>query len=65
MEVKQTEGYRKLVSQRVFHSVPIHYSNEKKTQKIINEIILPHVISVREELKLSSNFPTILVIDVF
>ena len=40
---------------------PRHYSNEKETQKIINEIILPRVKSVREELKLSFNFPAVLV----
>ena len=44
---------------------PKYYSNEKETQKIINEITLPRVKFVREELKLSSNFPAFLVMDVF
>ena len=44
---------------------PKHYSNEKETQKIINEITLPRVKFVREELKLSSNFPAFLVMVVF
>ena len=41
------------------------YSNEKERQKIITEIISPRVKSVTEELKLSSNFPAVLVMDVF
>ena len=44
---------------------PKHYSNEKETQKIINEIILTRIKSVREELKLLSNFPALLPMDVF
>ena len=44
---------------------PKHYRNKKETQKVINEIISPRVKSVREELKLSSNFPALLVMDVF
>ena len=68
MGTKQIEAYRKLIFQRVFYSVSIrgrHYTNEKETQKIINEIILPRVNSARKELKLSSNFPALLVMDVF
>ena len=44
---------------------PKHYINEKETKKIINEIILPSVKSVREELKLLSSFLALLVMDVF
>ena len=44
---------------------PKHYNNEKETQNITNEITLPRVKSVRGELKLSSNFPAVLVMDVF
>ena len=44
---------------------PKHYSNEKETKKIINETILPPVKSVSKQLKLLSNFPALLVIDVF
>ena len=66
MGVKQIEAYRKLISQRVFHSVLIQsITATRKKQKIINEIILPRVKYVREELKLSSNFPALLVMDVF
>ena len=42
-----------------------HYRNKKETQKVINEIISPRVKSAREELKLSSNFSALLVMDVF
>ena len=41
-----------------------HYSHEIE-QKIINEIILPHIKSVRKELKLLFNSPALLVVDVF
>ena len=44
---------------------PKHYNNGKETQNITNEITLPLVKSVRGELKLSSNFPAVLVMDVF
>ena len=44
---------------------PKRYSNKKVTQKIIDEIILPRAKYVREELKLSSNFPALSVMDVF
>jgi hypothetical protein len=44
---------------------PKHYSNEEETKKIIHDIILPHVNSVRNELKLSADFPALLVMDVF
>ena len=44
---------------------PTHYSNEKERHKIIDEIILSRVKSVREELGLASTFPVLLVMDVF
>ena len=44
---------------------PKHYSHEKETQKFIKEIILPCVKYVSKEPKLSSNFPALLIMDVF
>ena len=54
-----------MIAKRVFHSPIRSITAIKEPQKIINEIILPLVKYVREELKLSSNFPALLVIDVF
>ena len=44
---------------------PKHYSNEGETKKIIIDIILPRVESVRETLHLSDDFPALLIMDVF
>lgn len=44
---------------------PKHYSNEEETKKIILDIIVPHINSVKKNLQLPESFPSLLIMDVF
>ena len=44
---------------------PKHFSNTEESIKVINEVIVPYVTSKRKELKLPSNSPALLFLDVF
>ena len=44
---------------------PEHFSNTEESIKVINEVIVPYVTSKRKELKLPSNSPALLILDVF
>ena len=46
-------------------SNPKHFSNTEESIKVINEVIVPYVTSKRKELKLPSNSPALLILDVF
>lgn len=44
---------------------PKHYSNEEKSIKLLNEIIIPYLKKERNSLGLEKNHPTLLIMDVF
>ena len=42
-----------------------HFSNTKESLKILREVIIPYLVKKRKEEKLSSDHPTLLILDVF
>ena len=44
---------------------PKHYSNSEESMKVIEEIVIPHSVKTRKKLNLPTDFPAVLIMDVF
>ena len=48
----------------VWHS-PNHWANQETTLRFVNRVIIPYIKKVRQELKLGSDYPALVIFDVF